>query len=217
MILLDFFVKINVLPLFNKLYVRVWFFYDCFYVLSQSKRICAGIKFNFKNKSIGNMKKYVVICVGLCVALAFTSCKSSESAYRKAYEKAKAQENNGEDNYQGNEEIAVVAPIVETPATESVVVDNVDNVPVRTESLSMVNGNGLKNFSVVVGSFSVQANAEGLQATLQSRGYDAQIAYNPSIDMYRVVAATFDIKSDAVRSRNELRSQFPDAWLLSNQ
>ncbi|MCD8290854.1 MAG: SPOR domain-containing protein [Prevotella sp.] len=160
------------------------------------------------------MKKYLVLCVSLCIAFAFTSCKSSESAYRKAYEKAQAQENNGEEY--GNEEIAVVAPVVERPATD-VVVDNVDNVPVRTENVSMVNGDGLRNFSVVVGSFSVQANAEGLQSTLRNQGYEAQIAFNPSIEMYRVIAATFDIKSDAVRSRNELRSQFPDAWLLSNQ
>ncbi len=158
------------------------------------------------------MKKYLILCVGLCVAFAFTSCKSSESAYKKAYEKAQAQEGENE----GNEEIAVVAPVVERPA-EDVVLDNVDNVPVRSESLSMVNGDGLRNFSVVVGSFSVQANAEGLQSTLKNQGYDAQIAFNPSNEMYRVIAATFDIKSDAVRSRNELRSQFPDAWLLSNQ
>ncbi len=164
------------------------------------------------------MKKYMVVCASLCMALAVTSCKSSESAYRKAYEKAKAQEENrATDQNQGNEEIAVVAPVVEKPASETVVLDNADNVPVRQESLSVVNGAGLKNFSVIVGSFSVQANAEGLQGTLRSQGYDAQVAYNSANQMYRVVAATFDAKQDAVRSRNELRSQYPDAWLLYNQ
>ncbi|CCY65359.1 putative uncharacterized protein [Prevotella sp. CAG:1124] len=164
------------------------------------------------------MRKYMVACAGLCVALAFTGCKSSESAYRKAYEKAKAQEENrATDENQGNEEIAVVAPVVEKPATETVVVDNADNVPVRQENLSVVNGAGLKSFSVIVGSFSVQANAEGLQSTLRSQGYDAQVAYNSANQMYRVVAATFDTKVDAVNSRNELRSQYPDAWLLYNQ
>lgn len=163
------------------------------------------------------MKKYTVLCAGLCMALAFTGCKSSESAYRKAYEKAKAQEEQNAAQNQGGEEIAVVTPVVEKPANETVVVDNVDNVPVRQESLSVVSGAGLKNFSVVVGSFSVQANAEGLQGTLKSRGYDAQIAYNSSNQMYRVVAGTYDVKTDAVRSRNELRSEYPDAWLLFNQ
>ena len=161
------------------------------------------------------MRKYVLVCAGLCAALAFTGCKSSESAYRKAYEKAQAQE--GANANQGNEELAVVAPVVEKPATETVVVDNADNVPVKQESLSVVSGAGLKSFSVVVGSFSVQANAEGLQGTLKSQGYDAQVAYNSSNQMYRVVAATFDAKQDAVRSRNDLRSQYPDAWILYNQ
>lgn len=162
------------------------------------------------------MKKYMVLCAGLCVALAFTSCKSSESAYRKMYEKAQAQEEKNTTD-QGNEEIAVVAPVVEKPANETVVVDNADNVPVRRESLSVVNGAGLKNFSVIVGSFSVKANAEGLQNTLKNKGYDAQVAFNSSNQMYRVVAATYDVKTDAVRSRNELRAQYPDAWLLFNQ
>ncbi len=162
------------------------------------------------------MKKYVIMSAGLCVALTFTGCKSSESAYRKMYEKAQAQESSSQAQV-SNEDVAVVAPVVEKPATESVVVDNADNVPVRQESLSLINGAGLKNFSVVVGSFSVQANAEGLQGTLKSRGYDAQVAYNSSNQMYRVVAATFDVKTDAVRSRNELRAQYPDAWLLFNQ
>ena len=164
------------------------------------------------------MRKYVVAVAGLCIALAFTGCKSSESAYKKAYEKAKAQEENrATDQNQGNEEIAVVAPVVEKPATETVVVDNADNVPVRQETLSVVNGTGLKSFSVVVGSFSVQANAEGLQSTLKSQGYDAQVAYNSANQMYRVVAATFGSKPEAVSSRNDLRSQYPDAWLLYNQ
>lgn len=163
------------------------------------------------------MKKYTVLCASLCMALAFTGCKSSESAYRKAYEKAKAQEEQNATQNQGSEEIAVVTPVVEKPATETVVVDNVDNVPVRQENLSVISGSGLKNFSVVVGAFSVQANAEGLQSTLKSRGYDAQIAYNSSNQMYRVIASTFDLKTDAVRSRNELRSEYPDAWLLFNQ
>ena len=163
------------------------------------------------------MKKYMVLCAGLCVALAFTSCKSSESAYRKMYEKAQAQEQANAAPAVPTEEIAVVTPVVEKPATETVVVDNVDNVSVRQESLSVVNGSGLKNFNVVVGSFSVRANAEGLQGTLKNKGYDAQVAYNSSINMYRVVAATSDSKSEAVSKRDALRAQYPDAWLLYNQ
>ena len=157
------------------------------------------------------MKKYMVLCGGLCVMLAFSGCKSSESAYRKAYEKAQSEETTSTDEV---EETTVVTPVVTTPANETTVVDNIDNVKVRQENVTLVDGEGLKSFSVVVGSFAVKANAESLQQTLKNAGYNAQLAYNAERDMYRVVATSYDEKVDAVRSRNELRSQYQDAWLL---
>jgi len=159
------------------------------------------------------MKKSIFVCAGLCVALAFTSCKSSESAYRKMYEKAQAQES-ARVQEQPQTEAPVVTPLTEKPATQTTVVDNVDNVSVRSESVELINGAGLKNFSVVVGSFSLRANAEGLQNTLKSQGHAAQIVYNSGINMYRVVSSTFDSKADAVSSRNQFRNTYPDAWLL---
>lgn len=162
------------------------------------------------------MNKYMVLCAGICVAMAFTSCKSSESAYKKAYEKAKAQETAQQTAPEDAQSDAnVVAPLVDKPVTDTQVV-NVDNVQVRQEKVSLVNGSGLKNFSVVVGSFSLKANADGLQQKLRDAGYDAQIVKNDDRNMYRVVATTFDNKVDAVSSRTELRSQYPDAWLLYN-
>ena len=117
------------------------------------------------------MKKYFVLCAGLCAAMAFTSCKSSESAYKKAYEKAKAQETQPVQQAPAEETpVNVVAPVETKPANETRVVDNMDNVQVRQESVSLISGSGLKNFSVVVGSFSVRANAEGLQAQLRDAG-----------------------------------------------
>ena len=159
------------------------------------------------------MKKYFVICAGLCAALAMTSCKSSESAYKKAYEKAKAQETAPVQETQAP--VNIVAPVETKPVTETKVVDNMDNVQVRQENVALVSGTGLKNFSVVVGSFSVRANADGLQAQLKDAGYDAQIVKNENQNMYRVVAATFDSKAEAAASRNEFRAKYPDAWLLA--
>ncbi len=160
------------------------------------------------------MKKYMVLCAGLCAAVAFTGCKSSESAYKKAYEKAKAQETAQQTVEPAQQETNVVTPLVEKPATETQVLDHTDNVQVRQENVSLVNGSGLKVYSVVVGSFSLIANAEGLQQTLRNGGYDAQIVKNENRNMYRVVAATFDSKADAAASRNEFRTKYPDAWLL---
>ena len=168
------------------------------------------------------MKKYTVLCAGLCLALAFTSCKSSESAYKKAYEKAKQYDTQTAQQQAAQPvetSTAVVAPVQTRPANDTRVTDNVDNVSVRQERVSMVSGNGLKAFSVVVGSFGLQSNAEGLQQRLKSAGYDAQIVKNEDRNMFRVVAATFDNKADAARSRDQFREQeaYKDAWLLTNQ
>lgn len=134
------------------------------------------------------------------------------------YEKAKAQEQAGytaqEDQNTAANEAPVVAPLEEKSADNTNVVDNYDNVSVRQENVSVVDGSGLQNYSVVVGSFGLKSNAQGLQQRLKSQGYNAQLAYNSDRNMYRVVATTFTDKASAAQSRNQLRSQFPDAWLL---
>ena len=146
------------------------------------------------------MKKYIVLCAGLCAAMAFTSCKSSESAYTA----------------QQRVEQNVVTPLEERATTNTRVVDNADNIAVRQENVSVVSGSGLRNFSVVVGSFSLRANADGLQQSLINSGYNAQVVLNNAVQppMYRVVATTFDTKVEAAASRNDLQTKYPGAWLL---
>lgn len=163
------------------------------------------------------MKKSMVLCACLCAAMVFTGCKSSESAYKKAYEKAKAQQAvQQQPTVTEQPETNVVVPLQQTPVTETKVVDNNDNIQVRQEKVSLVDGAGLKEYSVVVGSFGVKANADGLQQRLKDAGYAAQVVKNVDRNMYRVVASTFANKADAAASRDQLRSQYPDAWLLYN-
>ena len=166
------------------------------------------------------MKKYIVLCAGICAAMAFTSCKSSESAYKQASLKAKAQE---EAQVQQQQPVVqevqnqtVVTPLEERSTVQTRVVDNGDNIRVRQESVTVVSGSGLKAFSVVLGSFSLKANADGLQQTLRNSGYDAQVVLNSAVSpaMYRVVATTFDSKVDAAASRDALQDKYPGAWLL---
>ena len=160
------------------------------------------------------MKKSMILCAGLCAVFAFSSCRSSkESAYKKAYEKAKAQEQTmSPEDMQGA--APIVSPVEESPATQTTEAESVENATVRQESVTVVKGAGLSDYSVVVGSFSLRSNAEGLYNKLKSEGQDAQLAFNAERGMYRVVAATFASKADAVASRNQFRSTYPDAWLL---
>jgi len=184
---------------------------------------------NFKESSILNgynhkskeMKKYTVLCAAVGAALLLTGCKSKESAYKQAYLKAKQQDEMMQQSQQQVQQAQtaennVVVPMQQRVASDTRVVDNADNVAVRQETVSVISGTGLKNFSVVVGSFGLRENAEGLQRNLKSQGYDAQVVVNNSVSpvMYRVVATTFDTKGEAAASRNSLMETYPGAWLL---
>ncbi|MDR0893188.1 MAG: SPOR domain-containing protein [Mediterranea sp.] len=159
------------------------------------------------------MKKLVLIGMGACLVLAFSSCKSSESAYKKAYEKAKQQELVEPQT----EAPAEVTPVAVAPAPKAV-----DTSGVRQEKVTVVSGNadGLKDFSVVAGSFGVKANAEGLKDWLDGQGYHSVIAFNAEKAMYRVIVSTFADKTEAAQARNSFKAKYPNrsdfqgAWLL---
>ena len=149
--------------------------------------------------------------------LAFSSCKSSESAYKKAYEKAKQQELADSQNVTPAEEVApVVSAPVETKVVESVPAD------VRQEKVTVVTGNenGLKDYSVVCGSFGVKANADNLKSFLDKEGYNAIIVFNSEKAMYRVVVSTFADRASAAKARDAFKAKYPNrddfqgSWLL---
>ena len=84
---------------------------------------------------------------------------------------------------------------------------------------SVISGNPLKTYSVVVGSFLTQANAEGQKARLQGSGYDARVVktnetINGQTGWFRVIASSFDDKASAAQSRDALKGSYPGAWLL---
>lgn len=169
------------------------------------------------------MKKVFLLGAALCVAFAFTSCKSSESAYKKAYEKAQmASQNTNQQQtpvYSQNTQQSTAVEV--TPATTVQqqpvqATPNYDNVSVRTESVDLVSGSPLRAYSVVVGSFSVQSNAEGLKNKLNTAGYGARVvkATVNGASWYRVVAGSYDTKNEAASFRASLKGNYPDAWLL---
>ncbi|MBQ0047269.1 MAG: SPOR domain-containing protein [Prevotellaceae bacterium] len=155
------------------------------------------------------MKKKLMMGLALVAALAFVSCKSSESSYKKAYEKAKAQEMAQTTNQVETAPVSVT-PVQTTPV--QTYAQNTEND--RQERLNVMNGGTLKAFNVVCGSFKSVDNANNLRNTLVGKGYSAQVAQNPETGMYRVVASSFDDRSSAVASRDQLRGTYPDAWLL---
>lgn len=147
----------------------------------------------------------------LVFVFSLTACKSSESAYKKAYEKAQQEQTTIVEQEPTTPQVEVTPIVTTAPTTDA------SAVSVRTESVTLVSGSGLRTYSVVCGSFTLKTNADGLQQRLIQAGYDAQLAFNAERNMYRVVAATFDDKESAIASRNTLRATYPDAWLLLKQ
>jgi cell division septation protein DedD len=93
-----------------------------------------------------------------------------------------------------------------------------ENEVTRNENFSLADGEtnndamGYK-YHVVVGSFSKQTNAKGLQNTLNSEGNRAVIVVNEN-GMFRVLIASFNEYSQARSRINQINNRFPDAWVL---
>lgn len=162
------------------------------------------------------MNKIVIIAMGICTAAFVSSCKSNESMYKKAYEKAQAQTQTVAQPQQTVQVAQAPAPVKVAPVTTTTSTADNSNVGVRSEQVTLISGSGIKTYSVVCGSFGLRANADALQNTLKSKGYNAQIVQQSTgKKLYRVVAATSDQKSEVVQKLTTLRATYADAWVLS--
>ncbi len=164
------------------------------------------------------MRKLVVLGMGMCLVLAFSSCKSSESAYKKAYEKAKQQELADVQN----STVEQATPVVTTPAVSDVRVVESASAGVKSEKVTVVTGaeDGLKDFSVICGSFGIKANADGLKTRLENAGYHPLVVFNADASTYRVAVSSFDDKASAEAARDAFKAKYPNdedfqkAWIL---
>lgn len=171
------------------------------------------------------MKKSLFIVLGLCSVVVLSGCKSRESAFRQAYEKAKESEMASQNNNQQTVTVTQQNDEVEvTPVATTSVRQDVDKIETRTikGGFSVVKGSPLKTFSVVVGSFVTETTAYDLADRLKGKGFDSRVVktnevINGKTPWFRVVASSFDDKATAANSRDELRADYPGAWLLYNK
>ena len=111
--------------------------------------------------------------------------------------------------------IKATAPktVVQEPVQEPVVAEP---EVTRNENFSLVDGESgsLKyKYHVVVGSFSKQENAKGLQRTLKSEGNNALVVVNEK-GMYRVLIASYNDYNQAHVRIKQIADRFADAWVL---
>jgi cell division protein FtsN len=110
---------------------------------------------------------------------------------------------------------AETAPVITTTKPAAPAVSNEKEV-VRNENFSLVDGDKdalNSRYHVVVGSFSKQTNAQGLQKTLISEGNKALIVLNEK-GMFRVLISSFDDYNQAHARIREIANRFADAWVL---
>jgi cell division protein FtsN len=158
------------------------------------------------------MKNTGLIGMLFCLTLmCCVSCKSKQKAYKAAYEQAK--ENEVVD-YSAEDDDEEIAPVSKSKTATSLA---------RQERISAIageNANGIKLYSVVIGSFRNQTNAYSLKERMQDEGYMPILGENEQ-GMLRVILTSHETRQEAERSREAVRSKyypnFQDAWILERR
>jgi cell division protein FtsN len=142
--------------------------------------------------------------------LSLNACKPRQSAYKAAYDAAKAKELQETKQAPAPEEEFI-------PVRKPVVVPTED---FQKEKVTLVEGNSIHRYNVVVGSFINHTNAKSLRDRMEDQGYKPILAQNEK-GMYRVIVASFDERSKAVVERDNIKERFApeffDAWLLEQE
>jgi cell division protein FtsN len=157
------------------------------------------------------MKKTGLIGMALCLALmCCVSCKSKQKAYKAAYEQAKEREVDYSIDSDVEEDIK--------PVSKSKTVTTA-----RQERITAVageNADGIKLYSVVIGSFKNKTNAYSLKERMQNDGYMPILGENEQ-GMLRVILTSHETRREADQSREAIRSKyrpdFQDAWVLERR
>ena len=152
------------------------------------------------------MKKLGLLSMVLCVVtMCCVSCKSKQSAYKAAYEQAKEREMTNSEPVE--EQITPVTKAKTSTAT-------------RQEKITPISGEnpeGIKLYSVVIGSFKNKTNAYSLKERMQNEGYMPVLCENEQ-GMLRVILTSHETRKEAEKSRDAIRAKFfpnfQDAWLL---
>lgn len=84
----------------------------------------------------------------------------------------------------------------------------------RIEEVDHVEGPQLAKYCVVIGSFSLQVNAEGLRDKLNNAGLNATIVKNKSKSMYRVIGISSNDLQEANNLKQQINKSYPYSWLL---
>ena len=83
----------------------------------------------------------------------------------------------------------------------------------KSSTIEPVSMSSLAPYNVVVSSFGILSNAQGLCRHLREEGWDANIYMDPS-NKYLVLIVGTDSESEARYNMNNARHTYPNAWIL---
>ena len=88
--------------------------------------------------------------------------------------------------------------------------------PSVTQEVQLTPLSSLPTYNLVIGSFSIGANAQYLSQSMKDRGYSTKVFFEPTTSppMYRVIAASAYTESDIMYWANKLKSDYPGSWIL---
>ena len=88
--------------------------------------------------------------------------------------------------------------------------------PPATPEVQLTPLSSLPTYNLVIGSFSIGANAQSLSQSMKDRGYSTKIYFEPTTSppMYRVIVASSYTYSDIMYYANNLKSDYPGSWIL---
>ena len=158
------------------------------------------------------MRKSGLLSIAICaVMMCCVSCKSKQSAYKAAYEQAKEREVTTTTEAEAADPVEEqIAPVTKAKTSTAT----------RQEKITPVSGEnpeGIKLYSVVIGSFKNKTNAYSLKERMQNEGYMPVLGENEQ-GMLRVILTSHETRKEAEKSRDAIRAKFfpnfQDAWLL---
>lgn len=72
----------------------------------------------------------------------------------------------------------------------------------------------LSKFNIVAGTYSILANAQGFCQSLRDKGWGAQIYFDSSNNMYRVLMVGTNDEPEAVLYRKKAQESYPASWIM---
>ncbi len=152
-------------------------------------------------------RSFYFISVLILSLVLFSCCKSNKDAFNNAYKRMKEK----------NEDTQLdLKAKTASKVSNEVMMNYKDTSAVHPpEVVNLVAGEPINfsDYSIVAKSFMNKTNARSFHGRMEDDGYPAVLIQNEEL-MYRIVIASFKTQEEARKKLDQVRTLFPEAWIL---